>query len=462
MKKYRVTSIPQSLPKARNGGDENNCPDGQVWSPIAKRCVTFKAPVISKDYIDDIKKEVAKLKPVEASQVRQPSKPKSTSSIADQHFAAQKRSKATGIENKTVDEATWNRNRDIQNKEHLSDLINTAGEITGINSAIRTGERIVTDPLKFGSDIIDNATQLAEVPWEAAMTGVNYLFGNDNNYVNYDADGQVLVDAIVTAPMIGQGIKLGRNAIKPGLKLIDDLVYPTRGYRMESAVDDVSRQSLFTDPVRSAQYDEILDGGKIVTKDLEEVIQYGSGYKGEGPGLLNSQDQILTEFKIPFWNKGVKNNKKFVAFKESEPIKSVFHTSKKGNLNENEYIIPGGFRGLFYPTRSTTIKGVPKNLADEIPAHVGIPVKSSSNRGLDAYKYIEDQVNAVTGHNYPLHNPNIYAEHPIYNYTQPNIAPNPGVGLFKLNFAKGGSVDIELDEAQVQDYIKKGYILEEL
>jgi len=428
---YYIKENGGALENYAPGGAKNNCPDGQVWSPIAKKCVTFKAPVISKNDIGLIKKEVPKSKPVGASQVRQPSKPKSTSSIADQHFAAEKRSKDTGIENKTVDEATWNRNRDIQNKEHLSDLINTAGEITGVNSVIRTGERIVTDPLKFGSDIIDNATQLAEVPWEAAMTGANYLFGDANNYVNYDADGQVLLDAITAAPIFSQGIKLGRSAIKPGLNFVDDLVYPTRGYRMESAVDDVSRQSLFTDPVRSAQYDEILDGGKIVTKDLGEAIQYGSGVRGEGSGLLNSQDQILTEVKIPFWNKGVKNNKQFVAFKESEPSTTLFNTGKKGNLNENEYIIPEGFRGLFYPSRSTTIKGVPKNLADEIYQGTGIPFPGSSTRGKDAYKYIEDQVNAVTGHNYPLHNPNVLTEHPIYNYTQPNIAPNPGVGSFK-------------------------------
>ena len=40
-----------------------------------------------------------------------------------------------------------------------------------------------------------------------------------------------------------------------------------------------------------------------------------------------------------------------------------------------------------------------------------------------------------------------------------DLHKNAGSGL---KYKKGGLIDIELDEAQVQDYIKKGYILDEL
>ena len=57
-----------------------------------------------------------------------------------------------------------------------------------------------------------------------------------------------------------------------------------------------------------------------------------------------------------------------------------------------------------------------------------------------AYKYIEDQMNAVTGHRMPItyefdqtlgRNQNV----PILNWEQPQFAPDPGIGKFNEGFS---------------------------
>lgn len=197
--------IVEELPEMQPGG---------TWKPG-----TVVRPTLSKSDMATIKKEVAKAKPVA---VKKPvAKKQSTSSFADRAAQVNKENKLKGIENISVDEATWNANRDRQNKEHLSELLTGAGEITGINSAIRTGERIVDDPLKFADDLTTGISQAPETLVEGAMTLGSKLFGDNKDYVDVDTDALgVAADFAGALPVIGTAGKVAKPFLKSGAKYL--------------------------------------------------------------------------------------------------------------------------------------------------------------------------------------------------------------------------------------------------
>jgi len=125
-----------------------------------------------------------------------------------------------------VDEATWNANRDRQNMQHLSEALSGVGEITGINSAIRTGERLIDDPLKFADDLTTGISQAPETLVEGAMTLGSKLFGDNKDYVDVDTDALgVALDVAGALPVFGVAGKAAKPVLKRGLKYADDVNY---------------------------------------------------------------------------------------------------------------------------------------------------------------------------------------------------------------------------------------------
>lgn len=131
-----------------------------------------------------------------------------------------------------VDEATWNANRDRQNMQHLSEALSGVGEITGINSAIRTGERLIDDPLKFAGDLTTGISQAPETLVEGAMTLGSKLFGDNKDYVDVDTDALgVALDVAGALPVFGVAGKAAKPVLKTGLKYSDDVLNSLKGYR---------------------------------------------------------------------------------------------------------------------------------------------------------------------------------------------------------------------------------------
>lgn len=221
-------------------------PEMQPGGPF-KPGTGYKMPALNKSEIAAVKKEVSKAKPVAAKSTTTVKKPSSSNQVnkakedaayekfLDQNLGKEGSNTYTYVDpitNKTeqreysnahlkdngnisVDEATWNANRDRQNKEHLSELLTGAGEITGINSAIRTGERIVDDPLKFADDLTTGISQIPETFWEGVYTLGSKAFGEGNNYIDVDTDALgVVADFAGALPVIGTAGKVTKPIIQ--------------------------------------------------------------------------------------------------------------------------------------------------------------------------------------------------------------------------------------------------------
>ena len=238
--------------------------------------------------------------------------------------------------------------------------------------------------------------------------------------------------AALTAGMaLGAGA-LGFDPLGGAMKLpgkLDKAIYPTRTYRASSPVGNTSPYEV------SALAEKVAGKGDWSTKDLSEAAQYVSGSEMSGgrPGLLTGQNMNLTEYKVPFWKKSVASDADVIALKASQ-----------GTVpNPNEYIIPDN--KFLYPRRTNVLQQVPENVknakftigsGEQFPYYNprSMPGSYSSDTFRSpAYKYIEDQINAVTGQQMPL---TYTAEQaaanqiPMFNWKQPQIAPNKGMGEF--------------------------------
>jgi hypothetical protein len=254
-------------------------------------------------------------------------------------------------------------------------------------------------------------------------------------FVSSDLAGTSPTEAAIASGLVDVGVDTGIGAFDPtslskGVKAAaqnaDRVIYPTRAYRAEGIGANArnARKAMFADK-ESQVYDTLVGKkDKIATKSLDEFQQYLIGNKGKS-GLLNNEDMLVTEFKVPFWKKPVTENKEFVNFKKKV---------QKLEPNPNEYIIPGKtfLDKLLYPRRENVIKGAPKNLTDPfIEGHYPLSYHSSVFTE-PGYKYIEDQIAAVTGHDIPLYKADIRADHPRFNWQQPQFAPRQGIGSFKF------------------------------
>lgn len=391
--------------------------------------------------------------------------------------------------NIAVDEATWNANRDRQNMQHLSEAISGVGEITGINSAIRTGERLIDDPLKFADDLTTGISQAPETLVEGAMTLGSKLFGDNKDYVDVDTDALgVALDVAGALPVFGVAGKAAKPVLKTGLKYADDVIYPTRVYRASVANKNLKNldYGLSGDAEKIAYEKQLVDKinkkGDFYTKDLEELSQYLSGNESR-KGVFMGDDMIIDEVKVPFWKKNILSDKDVVALKQSQGavLPGQPRTLFQSEINSNEFIIPN--KSIFYPRKSTLIKGMPQEISTRpvyIKNYKGDVINISDDfspstpfthddaaYSNQAYKYLEDQINAATGQNIPLYNPNPLQEHTLLkNYVKSQKLQNRKEGGYINKMSKEGLknnyIDINVTEDDIIKYVDGGYIVEEL
>jgi hypothetical protein len=222
------------------------------------------------------------------------------------------------------------------------------------------------------------------------------------------------------------------------LSKVDKAIYPTRTYRAHlPGGNETSYEA-------SELAKKINKKGDWSTKDLTEAQQYLAGTEafGRKKGLLTGNDMLLTEYKVPFWKRNVSYDKDVKALKKLQNV----------DVNPNEFIIPNN--KFLYPRRTNLIKAVPeelKNFEEVLPngyktnmySPNGIPFSYTSTQyASKPYQYIEDQINAVTGHDMPLTykfnqelgwNQNV----PMHNWTQKQFAPNKGLGKFNAKELPG-------------------------
>jgi len=249
--------------------------------------------------------------------------------------------------------------------------------------------------------------------------------------------------------VIKQGIGQGKNIVNS----IDNAVYPTRTYRAEVPGGNLSTWDA------SDLSKKVFNKGDFSTKSLDDVTQYLSGSEGGRKGLLTGQDMNLTEYKVPFWKKNVSFDPDVIELKKSQ---NLFP-------NSDEYIIPNN--KFLYPRKTTLIKAVPEELktfqpdvfSGDLPyePYNSVVMKQSNNFASKPFRYIEDQLNAVTGHNMPLtykFDPSIRNQViPNSSWKQPQFPVNKSFKYGGLNkFIKGGPNNCPNDmiwDAELQDCI---------
>jgi hypothetical protein len=333
-------------------------------------------------------------------------------------------------------------------KEANMGITNTALELFGGGAY-----RVAADPLGTLKGVGQTVGDIATLPFGLA-TGV-YNYATDGNFdmgTNAwgDSYGKGLSqtgDLLSAIPGLGAAGKLAKftkaadlaGDIGKGFKTIgtklDQKIYPTRAYRSEGFAVDPERFST-TDNATKQLAEKVGKKGDWATKDLEETYQYlrGLGFD-ESQGLLSGKNVKFTEYKLPFWKKDISADPDVIALKKLQGTK----------INSNEYIVPGNtaLDRFLYPRRTNIIKGIPEHVKSQkiypskfpegiqtyykgtIPMNVESETLSSP-----AYKYVEDQLNAVTGHEMPIThewNSNYF---PIKDWQQPQFAPNKGVGKF--------------------------------
>jgi predicted Zn-ribbon and HTH transcriptional regulator len=255
----------------------------------------------------------------------------------------------------------------------------------------------------------------------------------------------------------GKAFKGLKKYSKPLINSIDNTIYPTRTY--SARLPGGNKTSYEASDLSK----KIFKKGDWSTKSLDEARQYLSGSEASGrKGLLTGDDMIFTEYKVPFWKKNVSFDPDVVNLKNLQGV----------DINKGEFIIPNN--KFLYPRKITYIKAVPEHLktaktnlstGDIEYSPSTIPLGPSSPQfASKPYKYIEDQINAASGHNMPLtytYNPSLgYNQNiPLYNWKQPQFPINK-------RFKKGGESDdyIELDltPEEIQRYKESGYIVKEL
>ena len=244
---------------------------------------------------------------------------------------------------------------------------------------------------------------------------------------------------------------------KPLINSIDNTIYPTRTY--SARLPGGNKTSYETSDLSK----KIFKKGDWSTKSLDEARQYLSGSEATGrKGLLTGDDMIFTEYKVPFWKKNVSFDPDVVNLKNSQGV----------DINKGEFIIP--HNKFLYPRKTTNIKAVPEHLKTaKTDLSIGdieyspstIPLGPYSPQfASKPYKYIEDQINAASGHNMPLtytynsslgHNQNI----PLYNWKQPQFPINK---RFKQGGTTNDYIELDLTPEEIQKYIDGGYIVEEI
>jgi hypothetical protein len=320
--------------------------------------------------------------------------------------------------------------------------------------AIGLGSKITRDAAGLGIKGLNKAMSYIPTPVSGALNayfGIEGIkeFSDPNSFTRksmsraYDnPTGSNIGDAVFDVGMnslnflglpFGKAIKGIKKYSKPLINSIDNAIYPTRTYRAEIPGGNKSGWDA------SDLSKKVFSKGDFSTKKLDEVSQYliGSETAGGRQGLLTGQDVLFTEYKVPFWKKDVSFDPDVIALKKSNGFLP----------NKNQYLIPKN--KLLYPRKTTVIKAVPEELKtfqpDIFSGSGYLPyeplgsnvIKESSNFASKPYKYIEDQINAVTGHNMPLthkFDPTLRNQViPMWSWKQPQFPVNK-------RFKKGGDL----------------------
>lgn len=323
----------EELPEMEPGG-QKKCPDGQVWDPQSKSCRTtfkgyydmladaYKGSSLEKKVqtatkkVKDLGSEIAKT-PVGQEAIKNYNQAKEDAAyekFLDQNLGKEGSNTYTYVDpitNKTeqreysnahlkdkgnisVDEATWNANRDRQNMQHLSEALSGVGEITGINSAIRTGERLIDDPLKFADDLTTGISQAPETLVEGAMTLGSKLFGDNKDYVDVDTDALgVALDVAGALPVVGTAGKLAKPLLNTGLKYGDDALNFIKGYRASAA----------NKPNIQFQGSQIISNPNSKTSIIESLDQFPENIRPSKEQVHQVIDDNINYIKSPEYKK---------------------------------------------------------------------------------------------------------------------------------------------------------------
>jgi len=251
------------------------------------------------------------------------------------------------------------------------------------------------------------------------------------NVKDWESGANALANTVITGldmfPFINTATKGIPSVLQDinGLgKTIDRSIFPTRAYRVEAIGGNkpIYETSELANKVNSK--------GDWATSSLPDLFDYSTSR-----GLLEGKNAKLTEYKVPFWKKNVSFDPDVVALKQEQGI----------DLNKNEYIIPKN--SFLYPRRSNIIEAVPENVKTQMVDLGGgqmyqpfsksvIPLSYESEAySSPAYKYLEDQINAVTGHRMPITFDTKYLfnekfRSPIRSWIQPKIPTEKGIGSF--------------------------------
>lgn len=301
---------------AKGGYVVEELPEMQPGGPF-KPGTGYKMPALSKSEIAAIKKEISKAKPVAAKSTTTVKKPNSSKQVnkskedaayekfLDQNLGKEGSNTYTYVDPRTgkteqreysnahlkdngnisVDEATWNTNRDRQNMQHLSEALSGVGEITGINSAIRTGERLIDDPLKFADDLTTGISQVPETLVEGAMTLGSKLFGDNKDYVDVDTDALgVALDVAGALPVFGVAGKAAKPVLKTGLKYSDDVLNSLKGYRASAANKNLKNPNIQFQGSQIFDYEDVPEVLSALRQRGQNLDKLGA----KGSDLLHS------------------------------------------------------------------------------------------------------------------------------------------------------------------------------
>jgi hypothetical protein len=274
-------------------------------------------------------------------------------------------------------------------------------------------------------------------PIMSAVRLTNSLKDPANNPYGIGPNSGVVGNALGVLGVVGDVTDFG-NMLSPAAKMagsyLDQAIYPTRTYR---ASVPGGNPAIYEGSGDLAN--KVFSKGDWTTKDLRDAVQYLSGSEAEGarPGLLTGQNMNFTEYKVPFWKKSIASDPDVIALKKLQ-----------GDVpSPDEYIIPNN--KFLYPRRTNTIQAVPENVKAATIENVygeqftpyepgkGVLSYSDVQYSSPAYKYVEDQINAVTGQEMPYtfdfgdFKRGISSPSKMYDWQQPQFAPNAGIGKFE-------------------------------
>ena len=258
-----------------------------------------------------------------------------------------------------------------------------------------------------------------------------------NNPYGISSDAGAFQNTLGTLGLVGDAFDFG-NMLSPAAKMagnyLDQAIYPTRTYR---ASVPGGNPAIYEGSGDLAN--KVFSKGDWTTKDLRDAVQYLSGSEAQGarPGLLTGQNMNFTEYKVPFWKKSIASDPDVIALKKLQ-----------GDVpSPDEYIIPNN--KFLYPRRTNLIQAVPENVKAATIENVygeqftpyepgkGVLSYSDVQYSSPAYKYVEDQINAVTGQEMPYtfdfsdFSRGISSPSKMYDWQQPQFAPNAGIGKFE-------------------------------